>query len=326
MTGTSATARAHPNIALVKYWGKRDTKLNLPAVGSISITLDTLHTTTQLRFDAGLAEDLVLVNGQADPFAAARITACLELLRERAGVRSRAEVRTENNFPTGAGLASSASGFAALVTAANAALNLGLSQQELSVYARRGSGSAARSIHGGFVEMQLGSAADGSDCFAQPLAAASEFPLAVSVAVISRERKRTGSTDGMELTRESSPYYHDWIAAQQADLDEARAAIRAHDFDKLAAVSEHSCMKMHAVAAAARPWLLYLQGGTVEALHRVRELRAAGVAVFFTIDAGPQLKAISLPEHQSRVVDALADIPSVIEVIQTGLGEGAQLV
>ena len=322
----SATALAHPNIALVKYWGKRDAALNLPAVGSISVTLDTLATTTSVRFDGAIDTDRLLLDDVRDAAALSRVSQCLDLLRNKAGTNDRAEVRSSNNFPTGAGLASSASGFAALVVAADAALGLGFESSELAVLARRGSGSAARSLFGGFVEMDHGVEADGSDCTAHPLLDAHRWPLAVSVAVVSRARKKTGSTEGMEHTRLTSPYYDQWVSGQHADLDEARSAIDARDFDKLADVSEHSCLKMHALAAAARPGLVYLRGPTIEAMHRVRELRANGVAVFFTIDAGPQLKAISLPGDQGRVVDALGAIAGVEDLLRTGLGAGARVV
>ena len=322
-----ATALAHPNIALVKYWGKREAALNLPAVGSISVTLDTLATTTSVRFDAAIdADRLSLDDVQHGSAALTRVSQCLDLLRSKAGTKDRAEVRSSNNFPTGAGLASSASGFAALVTAADAALGLGLDPGELAVLARQGSGSAARSVFGGFVEMDHGVEADGSDCTAHPLLDADDWPLSVTVAVVSRAPKKTGSTEGMEHTRLTSPYYDRWVTAQEADLDEARSAIAARDFDKLAAVSEHSCLKMHALAAAARPGLVYLRGATVEAMHRVRDLRAGGVAVFFTIDAGPQLKAISLPGERDKVADALGAIAGVEDVLRTGLGAGARIV
>ncbi|NND59937.1 MAG: diphosphomevalonate decarboxylase [Gammaproteobacteria bacterium] len=323
---SSATAIAHPNIALVKYWGKRDAALNLPAVGSISITLDTLATTTSVQFDSDLDRDTLSLDGQSSETSLGRVSACLDLLRARAGVDTRAAVSTSNNFPTGAGLASSASGFAALVTAADAALSLDLPPQTRSILARQGSGSAARSIFGGYVEMHLGKASDGSDCFAEPLLDAPDWPMTVTVAVVSKTSKKVGSTEGMELTRHTSPYYDAWVAGQSADLDEARSAIEARDFDKLAEISEHSCLKMHALAAAARPGLVYLQGPTLEAMHRVRALRASGCGVFFTIDAGPQLKAISLPEHRGQVTSALADIDGVVEILQSGLGEGARVV
>lgn len=323
---SSATARAHPNIALVKYWGKRDVALNLPAVGSISITLDSLHTTTNVHFDAQLEQDTVSLDGASDASAGQRVSSCLDLLREIAGRDDRAAVTSVNNFPTAAGLASSASGFAALVVAADAALDLGLPRHRLSELARRGSGSAARSLFGGFVEMELGEQADGSDSVAAPLLEATEWPLAVTVGVISRTAKSTGSTDGMELTRSSSPYYNQWVQSAPADLAVAREAIEQRDFEKLADVSEHSCLKMHALAMAAQPGLLYWHPATVAGIHMVRELRRNGHAVFFTIDAGPQLKVVSASDEVDTVTGALRELDGVIDVLHAGLGAGAAII
>jgi len=317
------TARARANIALVKYWGKADARLKIPAVGSISITLDRLWSDTEVRFDPALAADELELDGQSKPAQLARVTECLDLLRERAGVSTRARVVSRNNFPTGAGLASSASGFAALVGAAAAALDLDLSPQELSVYARRGSGSAARSIFGGYVEMLVGRAADGSDSHAVPLLPAEAWPLDVVIAIAARGEKEVGSGEGMARS-EQSPYYPAWVAAQPADLDQARAAIETRDFESLADVAEHSCLKMHAAALAARPPLFYWKGVTLDCIDAVRELRKEGVPVFFTIDAGPQLKAVCLPEARERVTARLAAVPGVLDVITTGLGPGLE--
>jgi diphosphomevalonate decarboxylase len=321
-----AAAQAQPNIALVKYWGKREAALNLPAVGSISITLDRLWTRTRVRFDERLSEDRFTLDGRTDPDQAARVSRCLDLLRARAGVSWRAEVASRNNFPTAAGLASSASGFAALVTAASAALGLALSDAERSELARRGSGSAARSIFGGYVEWARGSRADGKDSVAHALRAAAEWPLRVVIAVTSQTAKPVGSSEGMRRSAETSPYHAAWIASQDHDLDAARAAIAARDFEKLADVAEHSCLKMHALALAARPGLIYWNGATVEGLRQIRALRASGVPVFFTVDAGPQLKAVCEPSAAARVAAALAAVPGVLQVVECGLGEGARLV
>jgi len=319
-----ATARARANIALVKYWGKADARLKIPAVGSISITLDRLWSDTEVRFDAALAADELELDGRSRPEQLARVSACLDLLRERAGVGTRARVVSRNNFPTGAGLASSASGFAALVGAAAAALGLELSPRELSIYARRGSGSAARSVFGGYVEMHAGREADGSDSYAEPLLAAEDWPLEVVIAIAARGEKDVGSGEGMARSEQSSPYYPAWVAAQPEDLARARAAIAARDFESLAEVAEHSCLKMHAAALAARPPLIYWKGVTLDCIEAVRTLRAAGVPVFFTIDAGPQLKAVCLPEAGERVAAALAEVPGVLEVMTTGLGPGLE--
>ena len=318
------TARARANIALVKYWGKADADLKIPAVGSISITLDRLWSDTEVRFDPALDADELSLDGRSRPEQLARVSACLDLLREHAGVTARARVASRNNFPTGAGLASSASGFAALVGAAAAALGLELSPRELSIYARRGSGSAARSIFGGFVEMHAGRDADGQDSFAEPLLPAEAWPLQVVIAIAQRDEKDVGSGDGMARSAQSSPYYASWVAAQPADLERARSAIAARDFEALAEVAEHSCLKMHAAALASRPPLLYWKGVTVDGIATVRRLRSSGVPVFFTIDAGPQLKAVCLPEARERVAAELAEIPGVLDVTTTGLGPGIE--
>jgi diphosphomevalonate decarboxylase len=319
-------AEAHPNIALIKYWGKRDIPLNLPAVGSLSITLDTLITRTSVCFDAALEADQVVLNGREDPAETGKISACLDLLRARAGLTLRAAVHSTNNFPTGAGLASSASGFAALVVAADAALKLALPAATLSELARRGSGSASRSIFGGFVEWARGECADGSDSIARPILAANDWPLSVVVAVTSTAQKSVGSTAGMNRTRDTAPYWNAWVNTGEADLVEARAAIATQDFARLAAIAEYSCLKMHALAMSAQPGLLYWNGATVEGMHRIRALRAEGHGVFFTIDAGPQIKAICLPESVAAVRDALAATPGVLRTHQTGLGGGARAI
>jgi diphosphomevalonate decarboxylase len=320
-------ALAHPNIALIKYWGKRDEALNLPAVGSLSVTLDTLTTETRIHLDPALPADAVFLNGEPAPAKeAARAGRFLDLLRRRVGGAPFARIDSHNNFPTGAGLASSASGFAALVTAAGHALGLALSDEERSILARQGSGSAARSIFGGFVEMARGSRADGDDARARPLLAAQEWPFGVVIAITDTRVKAVGSTEGMQRTALTSPYYQAWVDTGEVDLAEARGAIERRDFEALASVSEYSCLKMHALALAARPGLLYWNAATVECLHLIRRLRADGVPVFFTVDAGPQIKALCPPEARARVARSLAEVPGVLRVVETGLGEGARVV
>jgi diphosphomevalonate decarboxylase len=319
-----ATAVAHPNIALIKYWGKADPASNLPAVGSISVTLDTLVTTTSVRFDPALRADSFILDGRPAPELLPRVRSCLELFRARLTGVPHAEVESTNSFPTGAGLASSASGFAALVVAVDRALGAGLERVELAELARRCSGSAARSLYGGFVELRL--RPDGAGTDTGPILEAAGWPLQVVVAVTSTGAKAVGSSAGMQLSASSSPYYRQWVATSDADLDAARRAILARDFAALAAVAEHSCLKMHAVMLASRPGLVYWNGTTVDCLHRVRELAAQGIGVFFTIDAGPQVKAICLPEAADRVAGALAELPGVAEVLRCGLGEGARAV
>ncbi|MES2404800.1 MAG: diphosphomevalonate decarboxylase [Pseudomonadota bacterium] len=321
-----ATALAQPNIALVKYWGKRDAALNLPAAGSLSITLDALHTRTCVRFDDGLAADDIALNGERDAAQGRKIGAFLDLFRERATVAAHAHVESANDFPTGAGLASSASGFAALAIAADHALGLHLEARELSMLARRGSGSAARSIFGGFVEMAAGTRDDGQDAFATPLLDASAWPLKVVVAITTREKKTVNSRVGMDRSRATSPFYRDWIATVPGDLATAGDAVQTRDFEKLGHVSEASCMAMHAVMLATRPALIYWNAATIECIQCIRVLQAEGAGVFFTIDAGPQVKAVCLPDVATRVADALRDVAGVEDVLVSGLGEGARIV
>ena len=319
-----ATGCAGANIALVKYWGKRNAALNLPAAGSLSITLAELLTITRLTPDAALAADELMLDGRS--IDSRRVAGVLDQMRALAEAEGFFRIESHNNFPTAAGLASSASAFAALVIAADRALGLGLSGNRLSEFARLGSGSAARSIFGGFVEMAAGAAADGSDCVARALAASDHWPLRVVVAVTDRGGKRVSSTDGMNRTQASSPYYRAWVDSVDADLAAARQAVAERDFERLAEVAEHSALKMHASALAARPGLLYWNPATLACLHEVRALRAAGTGVFFTVDAGPQVKAVCLPEAEDRVADCLAAVPGVVNLVRTGLGPGARVI
>jgi len=321
-----STAVAHPNIALVKYWGKADVERNIPAVGSLSITLDGLTTTTRVRFDPGLGADGFSLGGRPAPEMEARVTTCLDLLRQRNGVDTRALVESDNDFPTAAGLASSASGFAALVVAADGALGAGLEAADLADFARQASGSAARSLFGGFVEISLTHGERGIVPRTEQVLEPSAWQLRVVVAVTDTAPKEVGSTEGMVHTERTSPYYSSWVESSGADLAEARAAVQRQDFEALADVSELSCLKMHAVMMSARPGLVYWNGATVECIRRVRELRADGVGVFFTVDAGPQVKAVCLPQFRSRVVRELAAVPGVGRILESGLGDGARVV
>jgi len=316
-----AAAVAHPNIALVKYWGKQDCPGNRPAVPSLSITLDTLYTRTRVRFDPDLAADTFLINGAPDAKSAARVGLCLDELRGRAGSNETAAVETWNNFPTGAGLASSASGFAALVLAADQALELDLPRRELARIARRSSGSAARSLYGGFVEMPL----DPEDETAYPLLEADDWPLAVVVAVTATGSKSVGSSEGMRRTALTSDFYDAWRDAAGNDFSAARAAVLERDFPALARVGERSCLKMHALMLSADPGLIYWNEATVACLHCIRRLREEGVAVFFTMDAGPQVKAVCLPDAGDRVARALGALPGVADILTCTLGPGAYL-
>ncbi len=321
----TAAARAHSNIALAKYWGKRDAALNVPAVGSISITLDALRTETTVTFDPALDEDELWLDDRRQP-AGGRTSTVLDLVRERAGLDLHAKVVSANDFPTGAGLASSASGFAALAVAACAAAGVDATPRELSILARRGSASAARSIFGGYAELHAGAAADGDDSFAEPLLDGADWPLSVVVAITDPGAKAVPSTAGMQATSASSPFYPAWVESSGELLERMRTAVLAHDLETVGDLAEHSCLALHALMLTTRPALIYWNAATVAAIHAVRELRGGGIPVYFTIDAGPQVKALCRPEDAVAVAAALADVPGVRETRLSALGPAAQVI
>jgi len=232
-------------------------------------------------------------------------------------------VVTYNDFPTAAGLASSASGFAALVTAVDGALGLDLDLETLADEARRASASAARSLLGGFVTFDGGD--DAASWMPRQLLTAAEWPLEVVVAVCSGGPKAISSSDGMIHSRSTSPYYDRWLEAARHDFLSLTESVRQRDFTRLADTAEANCLAMHATMLAARPALVYWNGATIECMHRIRALREMGIGVFFTIDAGPQLKAVCLPGVRAEVEAALLDVSGVERVIHSGLGGGAHL-
>jgi diphosphomevalonate decarboxylase len=231
-------------------------------------------------------------------------------------------VVSDNGFPTGAGLASSASGFAALALAASRAAGLTLDRTTLSILARQGSGSAARSVYGGFVELHAGIADNGRDALAEPLAD-EDWPLSVLVAITSERPKPVSSAVGMRRTVQTSPFYGGWVKAAPADLDAVRAAVRERDLERLGELAEHSCLKMHGLMLSTRPPLIYWTPATLAVIEAVRALRAAGQPAWFTVDAGPQVKVLCEPGAAARVQRALEVIDGVQRVIATGPGSGA---
>lgn len=319
--GNSASAVAHANIALAKYWGKADSVRNLPAVPSLSLTLAALRTRTRVGLRPELEADRVLLDGQpASGRARERIVTLLDEMRRLSGEGSFAEVESSNDFPTAAGLASSASGFAALALAGARAYGVELSASELSAVARRASASAARSVFGGYVELRAGAEA------AAPVLAGSELPLTAVIAVTASGPKSVGSTEGMRHTSETSPYYPAWVERAPALFEEVRAAVLARDVVALGTAAEQSALMMHASMLAARPALVYFAPATLRVIETVRALRQAGMSAFFTIDAGPHVKVFTEPASAERVAAALAALEGVTRVLVSGPGPDAALV
>jgi diphosphomevalonate decarboxylase len=324
-----ATARAHSNIALVKYWGKRagaSPELNLPATGSLSMTLSALHTTTTVRFGLPPRQDRLILGGQeADGTSTGRVAQFLDRVRTIAGMEAGAEVISENNFPAASGLASSASAFAALALAATQAAGLKLTPLELSRLARLGSGSAARSIFGGFVEMHAGSEPDGADSFAHPLHPPEHWDLRLLAAITTESAKDVSSRSAMQRTAETSPYFRAWCELIPGDLVHARTALAARDLPRLGALAESNCLRMHATALGASPPVLFWNPATVAVLREVSRLRQLGFAAWCTIDAGPHVKVICNAAQSAEITQFLVGCSGVIRVIESHPGPDAHL-
>lgn len=303
-----AEAYAPANIALCKYWGKRDPILNLPVNGSVSVSLGPRGTFTRIR----MAEhDSLRLNGEPlapDRPEVRRLSEYLDLFR---GVEVPGfSVETWNTIPTAAGLASSASGYAALARALDGLFGWGLDSRSLSILARLGSGSAARSLSDGFVEWRRGRRADGADSYGVRWPA--DWPdLRVGLLVLEGGAKPVGSREGMRRTVESSLLYASWPATARRDLAALRAAVLARDFEQLGRTAEANALAMHATMLAARPAVRYWRPDTVAVLDRVVELRGRGVPVFATLDAGPNVKLLFLAAAERPVRRAFPGILAV---------------
>ncbi len=317
--GGRATAVAHPNIALVKYWGKRDAALNLPATGSLSMTLDVFPTSTTVTVDDALAADALELGGEErSGTQLERVSRFLDLVRELAGSTAKARVVTTNAVPTGAGLASSASGFAALAVAASAAYGLELTPRELSRLARRGSGSASRSIVSGVAVWHAGD--DDATSFAE----ATEAPdMAMVIATVEEREKPISSRTAMVRTAETSPFFPAWVSDTAATLERMVDACAAHDLDLVGRIAETNALRMHALIQSCDPPIRYLTGASLAVLDRVEALRAAGTLAYATIDAGPNVVVLCEPETAERIAAELSDVASTVVARP---GPGARLV
>lgn len=320
---TTATAISHPNIAFIKYWGNRDNTLRLPVNGSISMNLDGLFTRTTVSFSSAKTDSLAINSTPVTGKGLERVSYILDIVREKAGIKDLADVTSENNFPAGAGIASSAAAFAALALAGAKAAGLNLSEPELSVLARRGSGSASRSIPAGFVEWKMGEAE--SDSYAFSIAPVDHWNLVDCVAIVSASHKKTGSTEGHAIAG-TSPLQDTRVADAPRRLEICRNAILKKDFEAFANIIEHDSDMMHSVMMTSKPPLMYWQSATVEIFHQVREWRASGLPVGYTVDAGANVHVICLGEYAKEVEKRLREIPGVSNVLVAGVGGAAKTV
>ncbi len=317
------TVKAGSDIALIKYWGKKDKILRLPANGSISMILDSLFSTTTVEFSLSLSADEVLIAGEVEEGESSRVVKHLDRIRSLAksnGLIDKdifAKVVSENNFPKSTGLSSSSSGFAALTIAASKAIGLNLSEKELSILARQGSGSACRCVCGGFVEWLDGETS--SESYAQSFAGPNDFLIRDLVTIVSEDKKNLSSTQGHDLA-ETSPFF---AARQQkisAKLDAVKKAIFSNDFITLGELVEAEALEFHSILLTSSPTILLFYPGTIEVMQLVRSLRSSGVPVYFTINTGFNVHVLTLPEYEDQVLMALKKLPSVQKIIASSVG------
>ncbi|EOH92064.1 diphosphomevalonate decarboxylase [Enterococcus villorum] len=319
-------ARAYTNIALIKYWGKQNETLILPMNNSLSLTLDAFYTETEVIFSDTFNEDQFYLDNQLqDKKATAKISAFLDIARKKAKTTQKAKVISHNFVPTAAGLASSASGLAALAGACNQALNLELDDRSLSRLARRGSGSACRSIFGGFVEWEKGQ--DDETSFAKQVPSDGfEENLAMVFLLLNEQKKDVSSRDGMRRTVETSSFYQGWLDSVEADLTQLKRAIKTKNFQLLGETMEQNGLKMHGTTLAAHPPFTYWSPDSLKAMQAVRELRNNGVPCYFTMDAGPNVKVLVQKEHLATVQQTFGDLFSSQQVISAFAGPGMTII
>jgi diphosphomevalonate decarboxylase len=319
-----ATAKAPANIAFIKYWGKHHDTLRLPLNSSISMNLTGAYTVTTVEFSPRYAEDSVeLLKGTFSQKEIARVVAGLTRIRERAGKSEFAKVVTENSFPKGAGSAASASGFAALAVAGFAAAGASLTERELTIFARMGSGSACRSIPDGFVEWESGDSSETS--VATSLHPSTYWDIRDALVIVDSGMKKVSTSEGME-TVTSSPLLSARLAALPGRIERCRQALSDRDFTALGEVTEEDCLDMHEVMRSQTPPLQYWNGTTRAIVQEVRRWRSEGLAVYFTIDAGPNVHVLYEGKNEQDVMKRLSTLAGVETVIYNKAAAGTALI
>lgn len=317
----SAKAKAHTNIALIKYWGKKDPKLFLPMNSSLSLTLDAFYTETEVILDGNLEMDQFILNDEIQGEAeTTKISNFLNLFRQETGILTPAKVTSQNFVPTAAGLASSASAFAALGAAMNEVSGMKADPTTLSTFVRRGSGSATRSVFGGFVEWRMGTCNE--DSHAIQIDDAS-WDIAMVTVAVNTGKKTISSRQGMQLTVDTSPFYASWVETAATDLVDIKQAIRNQDFQQLGEITESNGMKMHGTMLGARPPFTYMEPTTIDVLAAVRQLRQQGFEAYYTMDAGPNVKVLchlsDSEKIQMKLKEAFPNNPVIISKVGGGI-------
>lgn len=318
------TAKAPANIAFIKYWGKTNEKLRLPENDSLAMTLDQTYTTTTVEFSDKLKQDRVFIDGsETTGEEKQRVVKQLNLIRPKASLGWLATVVSLNNFPKASGLASSASGLAALTIAASAAAGLKLNQKELGRLARLGSGSACRSIPGGYVYWQKGQS--DQDSYAYTLYNADYWDLVDLTVVVTKEQKKISSTEGHSLTK-TNPFSQARQEAVRDNLKEIKKAFKTKDFTLLGQVIESECLNLHSVMLTSKPALIYWESLTLEIIHKAIQWRQEGLESYFTIDAGPQVHLICQGKNSLGLKNKLKSVRGILDIITNRPSQGARII
>lgn len=314
--------RAHTNIALIKYWGKQDEEFIIPLNSSLSLTLKDLYAETSVEFSDDFSVDEFYLDGQRlEGKALEKVQVILDLVRQQSQSQAKAKVISQNFVPTAAGLASSASGMAALAGAASLAAGLELSKKELSRLARRGSGSACRSIYGGLVQWQKGSTDE--DSYATPIDPA-DWGLGMYFILINTAKKKISSRQGMKQTVESSPYIEAWARSTDEDVEKMKAAIHQRDFTQMGLLMERSAFKMHATTMGAIEPFTYITPESLAAIQFIQSLREEGLECYFTMDAGPNVKILIQEKDKDDIGQRLIDRYGQDKILYSAVGPDIQ--
>lgn len=313
-------ARANTNIALIKYWGKKNSELFIPMNSSLSLTLDAFYTDTKVEFNESFTEDSFYLNGEKQENIE-KITNFLNLFRTNMTTHYFARVESYNLVPTAAGLASSASAFCALAMACNIASELNYDLKTLSTFARRGSGSATRSVYSGFVEWEKG---DDNDSSHATFIDDASWDIGMIILVLNTKEKKISSRIGMNHTVETSPFYDAWLTSTQDDLNNIKLAIKNKDFKQLGEITEHNGMKMHATTLSANPPFSYFEPDSLLAQEQVRLLRDKGYSVYMTMDAGPNVKILCRKSEMKKIKKELCSTFKSEQIILSGVGKGVR--
>ena len=317
---TEVTAIAHPNFALIKYWGKANSKTNIPAMNSISLTIDALTSTTHISINKGSNRNIWVLNGQ-EQNDLGRINPVMKYLNNISRNKHGCIIESENNFPTSAGLASSASGIASLVIAYNKLFRLDMSFDQLVEASMLGSGSAPRSLLGGFVILNVE-----NELYTQKILEPEDWPLSIIICITDDKEKIISSREGMEISRKTSPFYQSWLDTNKGDIQIAKSAIAEQDIKKLGEVTEKNCYLMNQVMRTSSPQINYMTERTNNCIEEIKEIREDGVELFFTVDAGPQVKIICKPEDKELIKDRLINKSYVTNLVEANIGNGARVI